>query len=389
MKIIEVKENKKQYLDLLLLADEQEDMVDRYLDNGKMYVLDDNGVKCECVITDKENDILEIKNIATVPEYQGKGYARALIEFIVNNYREQYAILQVGTGDSPLTIPFYEKCGFVRSHIISNFFIDNYDHPMGFKEGNLLEPSCGIGNFIGMLPDAMQDSKIYGVELDTISAGIAQQLYQKTTIAAQGFEETNLPDSFFDGVVGNVPFGDFKVLDKRYDKHKFLIHDYFFAKSLDKLRPGGVMALVTSKGTMDKETLAVRKYIAQRAELLGAIRLPNNTFKGNAGTEVVSDILILQKRDRLIDIEPDWVHLDTDENGIKMNSYFVQHPEMILGEMKMVSGRFGMEATCVPYENADLAAQLQRLIIYIRFFIKFYRLRLMMTLSEITRQIMC
>ena len=233
---------------------------------------------------------------------------------------------------------------------------------MGFKEGNLLEPSCGIGNFIGMLPDTMQDSKIYGVELDTISAGIAQQLYQKTTIAAQGFEETNLPDSFFDGVVGNVPFGDFKVLDKRYDKHKFLIHDYFFAKSLDKLRPGGVMALVTSKGTMDKETLAVRKYIAQRAELLGAIRLPNNTFKGNAGTEVVSDILILQKRDRLIDIEPDWVHLDTDENGIKMNSYFVQHPEMILGEMKMVSGRFGMEATCVPYENADLAAQLDEAV---------------------------
>uniref|UniRef100_UPI0037C7ACE0 N-6 DNA methylase n=1 Tax=Streptococcus suis TaxID=1307 RepID=UPI0037C7ACE0 len=233
---------------------------------------------------------------------------------------------------------------------------------MGFKEGNLLEPSCGIGNFIGMLPDAMQNSKIYGVELDTISAGIAQQLYQKTTIAAQGFEETNLPDSFFDGVVGNVPFGDFKVSDKRYDKHKFLIHDYFFAKSLDKLRPGGVMALVTSKGTMDKENSAVRKYIAQRAELLGAIRLPNNTFKGNAGTEVVSDILILQKRDRLIDIEPDWVHLDTDENGIKMNSYFVQHPEMILGEMKMVSGRFGMEATCVPYENADLAAQLDEAV---------------------------
>ena len=233
---------------------------------------------------------------------------------------------------------------------------------MGFKEGNLLEPSCGIGNFIGMLPDTMQNSKIYGVELDTISAGIAQQLYQKTTIAAQGFEETNLPDSFFDGVVGNVPFGDFKVSDKRYDKHKFLIHDYFFAKSLDKLRPGGVMALVTSKGTMDKENSAVRKYIAQRAELLGAIRLPNNTFKGNAGTEVVSDILILQKRDRLIDIEPDWVHLDTDENGIKMNSYFVQHPEMILGEMKMVSGRFGMEATCVPYENADLAAQLDEAV---------------------------
>ena len=233
---------------------------------------------------------------------------------------------------------------------------------MGFKEGNLLEPSCGIGHFIGMLPDSMKDSKIYGVELDTISAGIAQQLYQKTSIAAQGFEETNVPDSFFDGVIGNVPFGDFKVSDKRYDKHKFLIHDYFFAKSLDKLRPGGVLALVTSKGTMDKENSAVRKYIAQRAELLGAIRLPNNTFKGNAGTEVVSDILILQKRDRIVDIEPDWVHLDTDENGIKMNSYFVQHPEMILGEMKMVSGRFGMEATCEPYENADLTSQLDEAI---------------------------
>ncbi len=201
---------------------------------------------------------------------------------------------------------------------------------MGFSEGNILEPSCGIGHFIGMMPDSMKDSKIYGVELDTISAGIAQQLYQKTSIAAQGFEEANLPDSFFDAVVGNVPFGDFKVPDKRYDKHKFLIHDYFFAKSLDKLRPNGVMALITSKGTMDKENSAVRKYIAQRADLLGAIRLPNDTFKGNAGTEVVSDILILQKRDRLIDIEPDWVHLGTDENGIKMNSYFVEHPEMIL-----------------------------------------------------------
>ena len=233
---------------------------------------------------------------------------------------------------------------------------------MGFKEGNILEPSCGIGNFIGMLPSSMQDSKIYGVEIDKISAGIAQQLYQKTSIAAQPFEEANIPDSFFDAVIGNVPFGDIRVNDRRYNKHNFLIHDFFFAKSLDKLRPGGVMALITSKGTMDKENSAVRKYIAQRAELLGAIRLPNNTFKGNAGTEVVSDILILQKRDRLIDIEPDWVHLDTDENGIKMNSYFVQHPEMILGEMKMVSGRFGMEATCVPYENSDLAAQLDEAV---------------------------
>ena len=233
---------------------------------------------------------------------------------------------------------------------------------MGFREGNILEPSCGIGHFIGMMPDSMSESKIYGVELDTISAGIAQQLYQKTSIAAQGFEEANLPDSFFDAVVGNVPFGDFKVPDKRYDKHKFLIHDYFFAKSLDKLRPGGVMALITSKGTMDKENPAVRKYIAQRADLLGAIRLPNNTFKGNAGTEVVSDILILQKRDRLIDIEPDWVHLGTDENGIPMNSYFVDHPEMILGEMQMVSGRFGPEPSCVPYEGADLSEQLNEAI---------------------------
>lgn len=233
---------------------------------------------------------------------------------------------------------------------------------MGFKEGNLLEPSCGIGNFIGMIPKSMENAKIYGVELDSISAGIAQQLYQKSSIAAQGFEEVNVPDSFFDGVVGNVPFGDFKVSDKRYDKYNFLIHDYFFAKSLDKLRPGGVMALVTSKGTMDKENSNVRKYIAQRAELLGAIRLPNDTFKGNAGTEVVSDILFLQKRDRLIDIEPDWVHLDTDENGIRMNSYFVQHPEMILGEMKMVSGRFGQEATCEPFENADLTELLSEAV---------------------------
>ena len=226
---------------------------------------------------------------------------------------------------------------------------------MGFREGNLLEPSCGIGNFIGMLPKSMENAKVYGVELDTVSAGIAQQLYQKSSIAAQGFEEVNVPDSFFDGVIGNVPFGDFKVADKRYDKYNFFVHDYFFAKSLDKLRPGGVIALVTSKGTMDKTNSSVRKYIAQRAELLGAIRLPNDTFKGNAGTEVVSDILFLQKRDRLIDIEPDWVQLGTNENGITMNSYFVEHPEMILGEMKTVSGRFGEEVTCVPFENADLS----------------------------------
>ena len=233
---------------------------------------------------------------------------------------------------------------------------------MGFREGNILEPSCGIGNFIGMLPLEMQQAKMYGVEIDTISAAIAQQLYQRTSIAAQPFEEANIPDSFFDAVVGNVPFGDFRLADKRYDKHHFLIHDYFFAKSLDKLRPGGVMALMTSKGTMDKASPEARKYIAQRADLLGAIRLPNNTFKGNAGTEVVSDILILQKRDRLIDLEPDWVHLDTDENGVKMNSYFVQHPEMILGEVKMVSGRFGEEMTVVPFEGSDLGSLLDEAV---------------------------
>ena len=233
---------------------------------------------------------------------------------------------------------------------------------MKFKEGNILEPSCGIGNFIGMLPQSMQNSRVYGVEIDKISAGIAQQLYQRSSIAGQPFEQAEIPDSFFDAVVGNVPFGDFSVADKRYDKNHFLIHDYFFAKSLDKLRPGGLMALVTSKGTMDKENPAVRKYIAQRAELLGAIRLPNDTFKGNAGTEVVSDILILQKRDRIIDIETDWVHLNTDENGIRMNSYFAEHPEMILGDMKIVSGRFGEETTCIPYENADLESLLDKAV---------------------------
>lgn len=233
---------------------------------------------------------------------------------------------------------------------------------MGFKEGNILEPSCGIGNFIGMLPQSMQNSRVYGVEIDKISAGIAQQLYQRSSIAGQPFEQAEIPDSFFDAVVGNVPFGDFSVADKRYDKNHFLIHDYFFAKSLDKLRPGGIMALVTSKGTMDKENPAVRKYIAQRAELLGAIRLPNDTFKGNAGTEVVSDIIILQKRDRIIDIEPDWVHLNTDENGIRINSYFAEHPEMTLGDMKIVSGRFGDETTCVPYENADLESLIEEAV---------------------------
>ena len=229
---------------------------------------------------------------------------------------------------------------------------------LGFKQGNILEPCCAIGNFIGMLPQNMQDSKIYGVEIDNISAGIAQQLYQKSSIMTAPFEKAELPESFFDAVVGNVPFGDFSLADKKYDKYHFLIHDYFFAKSLDKLRPGGVMCLVTSKGTMDKESSDVRRYIAQRAELLGAIRLPDNTFKGNAGTEVTSDILILQKRDRVVDIEPDWLFLDEDANGIRMNKYFVEHPDMVLGEMVMQSGRFKPESACKAYEDRPLEEQL-------------------------------
>ena len=225
---------------------------------------------------------------------------------------------------------------------------------MSFQTGNVLEPSCGIGNFMGLVPESMNDAKFYGVELDSISGRIAQQLYQKNSIAVQGFENTNLPDSFFDAAIGNVPFGQFKVPDKRYDKHNFLIHDYFFARTLDKVRPGGVIAFITSKGTLDKENPNVRKYIAQRADLLGAIRLPNDTFKAAAGTEVTSDIILLQKRDRLIDIEPDWVHLATDANGIRMNAYFVDNPEMVLGDMQMVSGPHGMESACIAYENAEL-----------------------------------
>ena len=212
---------------------------------------------------------------------------------------------------------------------------------LGFQNGNLLEPSCGIGHFMGMKPESMADSRIFGVELDGISGRIAQQLYQTSSIAVQGFERTELPDSFFDVAIGNIPFGNFKLSDKRYDKNNFLIHDYFFAKTLDKVRPGGIVAFVTSKGTMDKESPVVRKYIAQRADLLGAIRLPNDTFKAAAGTDVTSDILFFQKRDTLTLDEPSWVHLNTDANGLKMNQYFVDHPDMILGEMKEISGPFG------------------------------------------------
>lgn len=233
---------------------------------------------------------------------------------------------------------------------------------MGFTQGNILEPSCGIGNFLGMLPESMSGSKLYGVELDDLSGRIARQLYQKSSIAVQGFEKTAFPDNFFDIAIGNVPFGQFHVADKRYDRLNFPIHEYFIAKALDEVRPGGVIAVVTSSYTMDKRTASARKYIAQRAELLGAIRLPNNAFKSAAGTEVVSDILFLQKRERMVDIEPEWVHLATNDNGIQMNSYFIDHPDMILGEMKMVSGPFGPTPTCEPYPEQPLEALLSEAI---------------------------
>ena len=227
---------------------------------------------------------------------------------------------------------------------------------LGFSQGNILEPSCGTGNFFGLLPDSMQNSKLHGVEIDSLTGRIAKQLYQKANIAIEGFEKTNLPDDHFDVVLGNVPFGEIRVNDSRYNAQKFLIHDYFFAKALDKVRAGGVVAFITSKGTMDKASPEIRKYIAQRAELLGAIRLPDNTFKANAGTEVTSDILILQKRDRVMDIEPDWVHLNTDENGVTMNRYFVEHPEMVLGEIKMKSTRFGtFEPVCKAHKDIPLS----------------------------------
>ena len=229
---------------------------------------------------------------------------------------------------------------------------------MGFTQGNILEPSCGIGNFLGMLPESMSGSKLYGVELDDLSGRIARQLYQRSSIAVQGFEKTAFPDNFFDVAIGNVPFGQFHVADKRYDRLNFPIHEYFIAKSMDQVRPGGVVAFVTSSFTMDKQTASARKYIAQRAELLGAIRLPNNAFKAAAGTEVVSDILFLQKRERMVDIEPEWVHLATNEDGIQMNSYFIDHPDMVLGEMKMVSGPFGPTPTCEPYPEQPLEALL-------------------------------
>lgn len=283
-------------------------------------------------------------------KYVGWGGLSACFEEKHSKYQELKTLLTeeeyAAARESSLTA-FYTPPVVIRSMYKA---MEN----MGFKRGNVLEPSCGVGNFLGMLPDSMQESQLYGVELDSISGRIAQQLYQKSSIAVQGFEKTELPDSFFDAAIGNVPFGQFKVPDKQYDKHNFLIHDYFFARTLDKVRPGGIVAFITSKGTMDKENPAVRKYIAQRADLLGAIRLPNDTFKSAAGTEVTSDILFLQKRDRMVDLEPAWVHLNIDEHGNKINQYFVANPDMILGEMKEISGPFGPELACLPYEGQPI-----------------------------------
>ena len=313
---------------------------------------------------------LEIENRLATPEEQEVlsryvGWGGLSMAFDEHNaawaeeFKELYASLSPeeyrAAMESTLT-------AFYTPPVVIKAMYDALDR-LGFSQGNILEPSCGTGNFFGLLPDSMQNSKLHGVEIDSLTGRIAKQLYQKANIAIEGFEKTNLPDDHFDVVLGNVPFGEIRVNDSRYNAQKFLIHDYFFAKALDKVRAGGVVMFITSKGTMDKASPEVRKYIAQRAELLGAIRLPDNTFKANAGTEVTSDILILQKRDRVMDIEPDWVHLDTDENGVTMNSYFVEHPEMVLGEIKMESTRFGtFEPVCKARKDIPLSELLSNAV---------------------------
>ena len=313
---------------------------------------------------------LEIENRLATPEEQEVlsryvGWGGLSMAFDEHNaawaeeFKELYASLSPeeyrAAMESTLT-------AFYTPPVVIKAMYDALDR-LGFSQGNILEPSCGTGNFFGLLPESMQNSKLHGVEIDSLTGRIAKQLYQKANIAIEGFEKTNLPDDHFDVVIGNVPFGEIRVNDSRYNAQKFLIHDYFFAKALDKVRAGGVVMFITSKGTMDKASPEVRKYIAQRAELLGAIRLPDNTFKANAGTEVTSDILILQKRDRVMDIEPDWVHLDTDGEGVTMNSYFVEHPEMVLGEMKMESTRFGtFEPVCKARKDIPLSELLSNAV---------------------------
>ena len=313
---------------------------------------------------------LEIENRLATPEEQEVlsryvGWGGLSMAFDEHNaawaeeFKELYASLSPeeyrAAMESTLT-------AFYTPPVVIKAMYDVLDR-LGFSQGNILEPSCGTGNFFGLLPESMQNSKLHGVEIDSLTGRIAKQLYQKANIAIEGFEKTNLPDDHFDVVIGNVPFGEIRVNDSRYNAQKFLIHDYFFAKALDKVRAGGVVMFITSKGTMDKASPEVRKYIAQRAELLGAIRLPDNTFKANAGTEVTSDILILQKRDRVMDIEPDWVHLDTDENGVTMNRYFVEHPEMVLGEIKMENTRFGtLEPVCKARKDIPLSELLSNAV---------------------------
>ena len=313
---------------------------------------------------------LEIENRLATPEEQEVlsryvGWGGLSMAFDEHNaawaeeFKELYASLSPeeyrAAMESTLT-------AFYTPPVVIKAMYDALDR-LGFSQGNILEPSCGTGNFFGLLPESMQNSKLHGVEIDSLTGRIAKQLYQKANIAIEGFEKTNLPDDHFDVVIGNVPFGEIRVNDSRYNAQKFLIHDYFFAKALDKVRAGGVVMFITSKGTMDKASPEVRKYIAQRAELLGAIRLPDNTFKANAGTEVTSDILILQKRDRVMDIEPDWVHLDTDENGVTMNRYFVEHPEMVLGEIKMENTRFGtFEPVCKARKDIPLSELLSNAV---------------------------
>ena len=312
---------------------------------------------------------LQIENRLATPEEQETlakyvGWGGLSMAFDSNNaaWENEYKELKSALSDEEYHAAMESTLtAFYTPPVVIKAMYEALDR-LGFSQGNILEPSCGTGNFLGLLPDSMEKSKLHGIEIDPLSGRIAKQLYQKASIAIEGFEETKLPDSHFDVVLGNIPFGEFKVNDSRYNAQKFLIHDYFIAKALDKVRSGGVVMFITSKGTMDKASPEVRKYIAQRAELLGAVRLPDNTFRANAGTEVTSDILILQKRDRIIEIEPEWVHLDTDENGVTMNSYFVQHPEMVLGEMKMESTRFGMDSACKAYPDVPLAGLLHEAV---------------------------
>ena len=307
---------------------------------------------------ESENRTATVQEQETLARYVGWGGLADCFDERNNRYAELKSLLSeteyAAARESTLTA-FYTPPVVIRAMYQALT-------QMGYAQGNILEPACGTGNFLGLLPGSMAGSKLYGVELDDISGRIARQLYQRSSVSIRGYEKMEYPDNFFDVALGNVPFGQFKVADRRYDRLNLPIHEYFIAKTLDKVRPGGVIAFVTSSFTMDKRTASARKYIAQRAELLGAIRLPNTVFKAAAGTEVTSDILFLQKRDRMVDIEPEWVHLATDDNGIQMNSYFIDHPDMILGEMKMVSGPYGPEPTCAPYPEQDLGALLQNAV---------------------------